>query len=103
MAEFTGRSPVFWRTTFSAAIPFWIQTRWERFSISPFWGHFVTTSGSLPTALNHGPVSRGQAAGTSSGLQLIGAPGQATDFNTSFGRSLLLAHSVDSAVPPTVV
>ena len=41
MAGFTGRSPAFWRTTFSAAIPFWIQTSWERFSISAFCGHIL--------------------------------------------------------------
>ena len=62
MAASPGRSPAFWRTTFSAAIPFWIRMSWERFSISALgtrfcdniwrstsggqsWTNFVGTSG----------------------------------------------------------
>src|SRR5256885_16745617 len=102
MAGFTGRSPAFWRTTFSAAILFWIQMSWERFSILAFATHFVTTSGSPPTAGNHGPIFRGQAEATSSGLRLIGPAGQVMGFTTSFGLTSFLVRPANLAVPQTV-
>src|SRR6476659_4420717 len=99
MAGFTGRSPVFYKTTFSVAIPFLIQTRWERFFIYPFCNHFVTTSGNPTTVANHGPVCRERAEAISNGLRLIGPPGQVMDFSTSFGRSPFPARPANSAVP----
>jgi len=62
---------------------------------------FVTTSGGLATAANHGQVFRGRAEGTSSGLRLIGRPGQVTGFNTSFGPPTFPARPANSAVPQT--
>ena len=65
-------------------------------------GHdFVTTSGSPPTAANHGPVFRGQAEATSSGLRLIRPAGQVTGFTTSFGLTSFLARPANLAVPQT--
>src|SRR5215471_11446802 len=101
MAGFTGPSPASWRTTFSAVIPFLIQTKWERFSISHSYRHFVTTSGSPTTVVNHGPVCPGRVEAISNGLLLIGPTGPVMGFSTSFGQIPFHARPANSAARQT--
>src|SRR4051812_13283071 len=99
MAEFTGPSPVFCKTTSFAAIPFLIQTSPEPFFITPFYSHFVTTTGGPRTVGNPGQVCRERVEAISSGLLLIGPPGQVMGFSTSFGRPTFPARRANLAVP----
>jgi hypothetical protein len=98
-AGFTGRSLVFWKTTSFAAIPFWIQTNWERFSISAFATHFCDNIWQS----TDGGQSWSNFLGTSGGdkewftVDKTGGPGHG--FHYQFWTDSFPAHPANLAVP----